>query len=531
MNLQRQTGSYYTPKFISDFIVKWITKQPFSNFSKILEPSCGDGVFIDSLLELNQKNNAYYNIDLVEINEEIVKSLEFKFKLFSNIKIQNSDFLDFQCINNNHYSLVIGNPPYIKRSLLSEKQVLLSKKIFESHQNLTNSNLKNIWSSFLVRSISFLDEDGILAFVLPAELLQVDYAAQLRQLLISEFSRIEIFTFNELLFKECKGQDTIILIAYKKAKDRGLFFSNIENLDSLSNLDKINFIKHDINEKKWSSHSLNTNELNLINHLIGKCLKIGDTCSSRPGIVTAANQFFILNQKDVSKYNLENYKKPIVQKGSLVGDNITFKQTDFEKLNSTDTPCFFIDLNNDSSLIDPLINDYLQLGLEKKLNERYKMQTRTHWFQVPYKTASAPLFFFKRSHNYPKLVRNYTDIITTDSAYLVSPNQNFDADSMLFSFYNSFTLACAELMGRYYGGGVLELTPNEFKTLPLPYGFIAKKDFNKYLKIHRNKTDIKDVLKIYNSQILKSYFKDITDEEIEALEKIRLKLIKRRHRL
>lgn len=94
---------------------------------------------------------------------------------------------------------------------------------------MTNSNLKNIWSSFLVRAINFLDDNGIIAFVLPAELLQVDYAAQLRKLLVSEFSRIEIFTFNELLFKECKGQDTIILIAYKNSKKSGLFFLTLIN--------------------------------------------------------------------------------------------------------------------------------------------------------------------------------------------------------------------------------------------------------------------------------------------------------------
>ncbi|HCA5148155.1 TPA: N-6 DNA methylase, partial [Acinetobacter baumannii] len=209
MNLQRQTGSYYTPKFISDFIVKWIAKQPFNNFSNILEPSCGDGVFIDSLLESLNRNDSNFNIDLVEINNLVAQKLREKYLNNSNISIHNEDFLDYQLICNKRYSLIIGNPPYIKRTYLSEEQLILSKKIFESYQKLTNSNLKNIWSSFLVRSISLLTDNGTLAFVLPAELLQVDYAAQLRQLLITEFKRIEIFTFNELLFKECKGQDTV----------------------------------------------------------------------------------------------------------------------------------------------------------------------------------------------------------------------------------------------------------------------------------------------------------------------------------
>tara|TARA_B100000686_G_C16329070_1_gene732208 strand:- start:4 stop:297 length:294 start_codon:yes stop_codon:yes gene_type:complete len=39
-------GGYYTPKYLSDYIIWWIKK---SAPKKILEPSCGDGVFINSI--------------------------------------------------------------------------------------------------------------------------------------------------------------------------------------------------------------------------------------------------------------------------------------------------------------------------------------------------------------------------------------------------------------------------------------------------------------------------------------------------
>jgi len=247
--------------------------------------------------------------------------------------------------------------------------------------------------------------------------------------------------------------------------------------------------------------------------------------------VTAANQFFILNQNDIDKYHLEEYKRPIIQKGSLLEDSITFDENDFKNLYLTNTPCYFIDLNSESALENKNISSYLQIGLSQKLNERYKMQRRMHWFQVPYKAEPTPLFFFKRGHNYPKLIRNYTNAITTDSAYLVTPNKKYEPDNILFSFYNSFTLACAELFGRYYGGGVLELTPNEFRKLPLPYTSISKKDFKQYLELHKERSDIRDIVEKYNSKILKSFFPNISDDEINTLENIRTKLVRRRQRL
>ncbi len=40
----------------------------------------------------------------------------------------------------------------------------------------------------------------------------------------------------------------------------------------------------------------------------------------------------------------------------------------------------------------------------------------------------------------------------------------------------------AELFGRYYGGGVLELIPSEFKRLPLPYTSISLQEFESFKK-------------------------------------------------
>lgn len=59
--------------------------------------------------------------------------------------------------------------------------------------------------------------------VLPAELLQVSFAEELRHYILNKFQRIEIITFDNLLF-ECKGQNTIIFIGYKESKNTASIF-------------------------------------------------------------------------------------------------------------------------------------------------------------------------------------------------------------------------------------------------------------------------------------------------------------------
>lgn len=56
----------------------------------------------------------------------------------------------------------------------------------------------------------------------------------------------------------------------------------------------------------------------------------------------------------------------------------------------------------------------------------------------------------------------------------------FSIQGLCFSFYNSLTLLFSEIEGRFYGGGVLELTPSEFKGLPICYGEPTSQEFNHF---------------------------------------------------
>ncbi|MFM8330360.1 MAG: hypothetical protein ACKN9T_01590, partial [Candidatus Methylumidiphilus sp.] len=46
---QKLRGGYYTPLDLAVFITRWTLE---NNPSSVLEPSCGDGVFIQALLEV-----------------------------------------------------------------------------------------------------------------------------------------------------------------------------------------------------------------------------------------------------------------------------------------------------------------------------------------------------------------------------------------------------------------------------------------------------------------------------------------------
>lgn len=528
---KRATGSFYTPSDISDFIIKRVSSKHLGQNLSILEPSAGDGAFVSSVYDLDSFRTRIAEITAVEINPTESKKISNRFS-DKTLTVRCEDFLIFQKqLSNDHFDIIVGNPPYVKKNLLSAEQINDCQNIHNLMPNLSNCAIKNIWSAFLVRCISLLKSNGVLSFVLPAELLQVNFTKELRLLLIEQFERVEIFTFNELLFKECKGQDTIVLIAQKKSQQPGLFFHNVINLKELKNEDFVFIEKDLISTSKWTTHCLNQSEIDLIARLGIGLPTIAQLSSSKPGVVTGANKFFILNKSDIDKYNLTQYAKPIIQKGAYVKLWIQFDRLSYELIAERDNPSLLVDLNNVKLNKNSKINEYLSLGISQKIHQRYKTLLRKNWYEVPNIGKAASGLFFKRSHEFPKFVHNEANVLATDSAYLVEPNPDIDIKSLVLSFYNSLTLINAELSGRFYGGGVLELTPNEFKSLPIPYVKFSESELKACLNLFGGEKISKKALKSMDEILLKKIIPQITDEEITTLEKIRKKLVSRRRRL
>lgn len=522
MKNKKQNGSFYTPEIIATFLVNYLSKKLIKkNEITVLEPSAGDGIFIKSIFNHKSLFNKIKKIIAVEKNQKELNRIKFSKNYYEGI---HSDFLEFQKNNHTTFNLVIGNPPYIKRNLLTKKQINLCTSIHQQAK-LSANRPYNIWSSFLVRSIYFLEPDGILAFVLPSEFLQVKFAKELRDLVLKQFQRVEIFTFSELLFKECKGQDTIILIGEKTSDQKGVFYTNVNKISDLAQ-DAFSLSKNiKIKETKWTHHHLTPCEIDLLFRLSKKIKSVNNYCKSKAGIVTAANDYFIVDSKTIENYSLINSVKPIIQKGVFVNGSVLFTQSDFNKLVTNLKPAFLLDFKHSANLLkNHNIKSYLKMGVEKEINLRYKTSIRPNWYEVPNIGSPPSAFFFKRCNEYPKLIRNDANVLATDSAYLITMLDNYSINNLIFSFYNSLTLSFAELNGRYYGGGVLELTPNEFKSLPVPYVKISNSGFKNYVKEFASKNSIKDICRKYDIITLKSIDKDLTESDIDKIFLIREKL-------
>lgn len=520
---QKLRGGYYTPPQICDFITSFVVNKKSLN---ILEPSFGNGNFLRSALKKNNKIILSGN----EINKNEFK--KFKTEKNSPHKLHNTDFLNWYLkYSDKKYDGIIGNPPFVRYQYLDANSQINSEKIFKKF-NLPFTMHTNLWVPFIIASIDLLKPGGKIGMIIPNEILYLPHAKSLRAFLKLNMSKILILDCKELIFKETL-QGTSIIFATKKFNNNTKSFISIKRVNESEMIEKnikkfwINSLYKEISEEnKWTIYLLNKNEIKTINFFKkNKNIKIfKNIASTDVGIVTGANSFFLINKTRVIKYNLSKYVYPMFGRSNhckgIIYDNYQHTLNIKKNIKS-----FFLFIKKNTKLNNSLIK-YLKIGKKQNLHKRYKCSIRKPWYVIP-SVYSTSLALLKRSYKFPRLIFNKKKAYTTDTAYRVK-SFNIDNKKLSFCFINSLTALTAELEGRQYGGGVLELTPTEVENLLIPIPKNLKFNIN---QLNKDFLVLKDENQILKKQdILISKALKINLKYFKILHNAVLKLQKRRLR-
>ncbi|GHV36191.1 putative modification methylase HindII [Bacteroidia bacterium] len=191
-------GQYFTPKIVADFMIGLADIMP--DF-KILEPSCGQGIFLDLL-----QQKGFDNVTAYEIDSDLAKD-------FQNVKYESFVTADIT----EKYDLIIGNPPYIRWKNLEEnlKQELAINPLWNKYCN----SLCDYLYIFILKSIELLNDNGQLIFICPEYWMNTTHSVSLRNYMVTNGYFEEIYHFNETPIFDKVTVSTIIF-KYIKSKHK-----------------------------------------------------------------------------------------------------------------------------------------------------------------------------------------------------------------------------------------------------------------------------------------------------------------------
>ncbi len=469
-------GGYYTDLEIAKFLMRWVFG---INPQSLLEPSCGDGVFIDAINQIN--TGSLQSLIACEIDTSEASKAKRKTRALHpdiNATVMTKDFLKWGLSNINQPLGVdgaIGNPPFIRYQYLEDAQQSRMQGIFESFR-LPFTKHTNLWVPFILLSLANLRPGGRLAMVVPSEILHIRHAQSLRTFLALQCSRILLVDPAELLFSDAL-QGVVLLLAEKKAseadKSKGIAIKPVRspaflNDDPATYFDNAKYLNGESIKGKWMPALLTSKERNLLKKIARHpdVVRFGDLANIDVGIVTGANKFFLVPDEVVEQYDLQQWAKPMFGRSEHVR-GVIYDEESHDENRRAGLPANFLWLKEaELSDLPDHVQQYILKGEAEGLHRRYKCRIRTPWYSVPY-VSTAPVAMLKRAHDYSRLIWNRADAYTTDTAYRVHPFK-IKPERLVYSFVNSLTALTAELEGRHYGGGVLELVPSEIERLLIP---------------------------------------------------------------
>lgn len=495
---EKLRGAYYTPIEIAKFILQWGING--SSDSEILEPSCGDGVFLECI---NNEKMAFKKITAVEFEtEEANKARAINLE---NSYVRNDDFHHF-CLNtSDRYDLIVGNPPFIRYQYYDSDQQILADEIFK-RAGLKRTKLTNAWVTFVVGCSMLLKEQGKLGFVVPSELLQVKYAQQLRKFLETHFNKINIISFENLVFEDIQ-QEVVLLLCEKNLSSEHLIeHIEVADIKGLFQLDpkrlKFPTKKIDFHSDKWTYYFLDKSELNLLEKIRCKSRStIGSYADVEVGITTGSNDYFTVPQSIVNIYQLNEYARPMVGRSVQV-NSLCFTKADWQTNIESGAKAMLLVFSPNAHVIgNEGTKAYLASGESNKIHEGYKTSIRDQWYVIPSIKLSDALFL-RRNNQYPKFVLNEANAYTTDTMHRVFIHEGVNKKALLASYYNSLSFAFAEILGRNFGGGCLELMPSEVSDIFIPYRIENEKLFDTIDQMLRDKKSPDEILDITDEYIL-----------------------------
>lgn len=533
---RKARGAFFTPAEIARFIADWAVRSPSDT---VLEPTCGEASFLlsagERLRVLGCDDRSWgrqlRGIEIHKESAENARSIVRKAGLNADITI--ADFFDCEPPND-RYDVVIGNPPYVRYQRFGGHVRAKSRETALA-QGVRLNGLASFWAASVVYASAFLKPQGRLGFVLPAELLSVSYAAEVRRFLLNRFASVRLVVFEDRVFPGVL-EEVVLLLAEGSGGARFFEVHQARNLDGLAPVEKAIWTEHKPKaDEKWTPALISGPNLESYKKLstgagFSPLLDWGDTYL---GAVTGNNGYFALRRSDIARRRLASEDViRISPPGSRHLRELNFTAEAWESLANADARCF---LFYPYRPLHESAKRYAKRGENLGVNLAYKCSVRSPWWKVPI-VRKPDLFLTYMNHDRPRFVANTAGVDILNSVYgiaLKHGHKTIGREFLPVACLNSVTLLGAEVVGRAYGGGLLKLEPTEADKLPVPsFQLIDSvatgiRRIRQDLSVALEQNDIAKAVDMVDRIILKDAF-DVSDSDLAGLRSARELFFQRR---
>ena len=469
---RKARGAFFTPSPLCRYVADWAVRAAGDD---VLEPSCGEAAFLlaagerlDTLARATGGSRG--RLDGVELHRSSAREAERLVGAAGHeVQVKVGDF--FLVTPTGTYDAVVGNPPYVRYQDFSGAARARSREA-ALRAGVPLTGLASSWAAFTVHAALFLKTGGRLGLVLPAELLTVNYAAEVRRFLMERFARVRLVLFTERVFPGVL-EEVVLLLAdgYNEGPAANCELHQVRTVADLSTPAGVARLwKPQTADGKWTPSLMSTSALAayIAAETTGNFTTLHEWGETTLGMVTGNNHYFAFSPARARELGLRSSELlPLSPPGSRHLRELTFTASTYDALGASGSATVLFRPPGKPSAA---ASAYIEAGERLEVDAAYKCRVRSPWWRVPL-VKPADLLLTYMNADTPRLCTNRKSAYHLNSVhgvYLRPGLRQLGMDLLPLASLNSMTLLGAETVGRAYGGGMLKLEPKEADLLPVP---------------------------------------------------------------
>lgn len=444
---RKRFAQFFTPEVIADFMARWVLDG--RKKADVLEPAFGLGAFSRSLFKQNPKVRVVgYEADATIYNY----AAENVAQAGSDVLLYNEDYL--RASWEDKYDGIICNPPYLKFHDYDNASLV---PLVNEQLGIRLNGFTNLYTLFLLKSISQLRDGGRMAYIVPSEFLNSDYGVEVKRALLRSGVLRHVVVVD---FTQCAFDDALttacILLCHKDGSLSEVRFSHVSDVDQLqaSLADYSAWAADQLKpETKWKQYYEGACSADY-RHLV----PFSTFAKVSRGIATGANDYFTFRESKKELYGIPERCLMRCVCHSTDVHGLFFTDDDFQRLSHSDKAVYLF--NGCADVEDEHVREYISLGEETGADKRYLTASRKPWYAIENRKPS-PIWVSVFNRKGLRFVRNIAGVSNLTTFHCVYDAGVVDID-VLFGYL--VTNVAKEIFmdnSRQYGNGLVKFEPND----------------------------------------------------------------------